>query len=33
MGELFKVIAFGRDMPATAALPGFADGDRLAGLP
>jgi len=32
MGELFKAIAFGKDMPATASLPGFAEGDRLAAL-
>ena len=32
MGELFKAIAFGKDMPATASLPGFVDGDRLDSL-
>jgi SAM-dependent MidA family methyltransferase len=32
MGELFKAIAFGKAMPATASLPGFVDGDRLAAL-
>ncbi len=32
MGELFKAIAFGKGMPATASLPGFVDGDRLGSL-
>jgi len=32
MGELFKAIAFGKGMPASASLPGFAEGDRLAAL-
>jgi SAM-dependent MidA family methyltransferase len=32
MGELFKVIAFGKAMPAGASLPGFVEGDRLAAL-
>src|SRR5690606_17251548 len=32
MGELFKVIAFGKGMPATACLPGFSEGDRLGAL-
>ena len=32
MGELFKAIAFGKQMPASASLPGFVEGDRLAAL-
>lgn len=32
MGELFKVIAFARNLPATAYLPGFVEGDRLESL-
>jgi SAM-dependent MidA family methyltransferase len=32
MGELFKVVAFGKGLPATASLPGFSDGDRLEAL-
>ncbi|HZH05645.1 MAG TPA: SAM-dependent methyltransferase, partial [Lautropia sp.] len=32
MGELFKAIAFGKEMPASASLPGFVEGDRLAAL-
>jgi SAM-dependent MidA family methyltransferase len=32
MGELFKVIAFGKGMPASACLPGFVEGDRLGAL-
>jgi SAM-dependent MidA family methyltransferase len=28
MGELFKVIAFGRDVPAGWVLPGLSAGDR-----
>lgn len=32
MGELFKVIAFGKGMPASAALPGFGEGDRTESL-
>jgi SAM-dependent MidA family methyltransferase len=32
MGELFKAIAFGKGLPQTASLPGFADGDRLEAL-
>ena len=32
MGELFKAMAFAKDMPASASLPGFADGDRLGSL-
>lgn len=32
MGELFKAIAFGKNMPASACLPGFVEGDRLEAL-
>ncbi len=32
MGELFKALAFGKGLPASASLPGFSDGDRLEAL-
>lgn len=32
MGELFKAVAFGKGMPASASLPGFVEGDRLPSL-